>query len=241
MDQRHTKKQRFHEHFPAIAPKISRCRLLELPRELRDEIYKFALTYEEGLRVTKNMKLFPAKLRLNAKGQGEAALVEANMIELTCRQIYTETRGLTMRLNDTFIFKSSAADEYGLPKFLEFAWKFQSTRCTPKRIDIYPDFTSATHRHSLNFVRLHDDLTEVFAAPQQPFLRDFCEKHSDTVVLLHLKILRQPYYLLPVIFGILESFMNISRSQETLPLVPSNLRVVLEMEDKDQGGSGDAQ
>jgi hypothetical protein len=241
MDPTHTKKQRLHELFPAIAPKIPRCRLLELPRELRGEIYEFALTYGESLRVTTNMKLFPVRQELNAKGQDGAAPVEANTIEFTCRQIYTETRGLTMRLNDTFIFKSSAADEHGLSKFLEFAWKLQNTRCTPKRIDIYPDFTSATHRHSLNFVRLHDDLTEVFAAPQQPFLRNFCEKHSDTVVLLHLKILRQPYYLLPVIFGILESFMNISRSQETLPLVPSNLRVVLEMEDEDQGGSGDAQ
>jgi hypothetical protein len=43
------KKKRFHELFPAIAPKISRCRLLELPQELRDEIYHYALTYDEGL------------------------------------------------------------------------------------------------------------------------------------------------------------------------------------------------
>jgi hypothetical protein len=152
MDPTHTKKQRLHELLPAIAPKISRCRLLELPRELRDEIYKFALTYEEGLRVTKNMKLFPAKLRPNAKGQGGAALVEANTIELTCRQIYTETGGLTMRLNDTFTFKSSAADKYGLRKFLEFAWKLQSTRCTPKRIEISPDTTSATRVASCAYV-----------------------------------------------------------------------------------------
>jgi hypothetical protein len=189
------------------------------------------------------MKLFPAKLRLNAKGQGGAALVEANTIELTCRQIYTETRGLTMRLNDTLIFKSSAADECGLRKFLEFAWKLQSTRCTPKRIDIYPGFTSATHRHNLNIVRLHDDLRKIFAAPQQPFLRDFCKKHLETVVLLHLKILRQPYYSLSVIYDMLDHSMRFKRflrTQESLLPVPNNLRVVLEMDDETEGGSGDA-
>jgi hypothetical protein len=78
MDPTPQKKKRLHELCPTIAPKISRCRLLELPRELRDKIYQYALTYDEGLRVTERMKL-----ELNARGWGGAALVEANSLVIT--------------------------------------------------------------------------------------------------------------------------------------------------------------
>jgi hypothetical protein len=95
-------------------------------------------------------------------------------------------------------------------------------------------------RDPRGFVRLRTDLRKIFAAPQQPFLRDFCEKHSETIVLLHLKILHEPYYILSILYDALEGFMDTSRTPDSLLPVPTNLRVVLEMEDETEGGSGGA-
>jgi hypothetical protein len=247
MDPLPTQKRRLHELFPAITRSPSPCRLLDLPRELRDEIYRYALTYGEGVRVTKKMKLYSAKLKLGAKGQGGVTPVEANAIEYTCHQIYAETRGLTMRFNDTFTLKGCHGDDYGFWKFLEFAWKMGTTRCAPKRIDIYPDLTNETHhitaqdihhRLLLFYDHLYDDLKVVFAAPQQTLLQGFCMKHPDTTVFLHLKAPSALYNSLFTTYYMLDRRMRRLRALELETPVPENLRVVLEIKDGDEYGSG---
>ena len=87
-----------------------RCLLFSLPRELRDEIYKYALWFPEGLwlnlalpsdgkwseiRFFKNIRqLVPEKAAINP-------------LELVCRTFYTEARGLIFRCNDIHIWRSS--------------------------------------------------------------------------------------------------------------------------------------
>ncbi|ORY15996.1 hypothetical protein BCR34DRAFT_584698 [Clohesyomyces aquaticus] len=84
------------------------CHLLRLPRELRDEIWKFALSEPNGLfyrRVDddKSFKLYTTPTPSTEDEDLDtdaAANREANQLKYVCRQLYTETAGLGLKLND---------------------------------------------------------------------------------------------------------------------------------------------
>jgi hypothetical protein len=72
-----------------------RCRLLDLPRELRDMIYEFVLTKERGL--IKESARVPTARLYAAK---DFTRRDPNQLKFVCRQMYDETRGLALRFND---------------------------------------------------------------------------------------------------------------------------------------------
>jgi len=88
--------------------------LLDLPRELRDIIYEYALTEKGGLIVQNWPTMY-----LNAAGAKYGT--PPNQLKLTCRQIYAETVGLSLRYNE-LIF----GGHYGIRLFD----KFTRTYCT---------------------------------------------------------------------------------------------------------------
>ena len=67
-------------------------RLLDLPRELRDMIYEYALTEKAGLVVLKSS---PSRLRAADNPRGP----DPNSLKFVCRQLYAETKGLGLRYN----------------------------------------------------------------------------------------------------------------------------------------------
>ncbi|KAG9190242.1 hypothetical protein G6011_08330 [Alternaria panax] len=112
---------------PSLSLNESRCHLLELPRELRDDIYKSALAFDEGLSIAKGIRLHPTDLNMNAEGKGQAVILEANTLKYTCHQINDETRTFLMRVNNIFTFRSTSESDPGFDRFLEFARAFQIT------------------------------------------------------------------------------------------------------------------
>jgi hypothetical protein len=134
----HHAKMLFDKPFPFLALNKSRCRLLELPRELRDEIYKPALAFDEGLSVTEDMKLHPTTLRMRVVGKGGFSHPEANTLKYTFRQIYAETKNFTLKVNDTFTFNSTTECNCGLDRLLRLAPVFHTIRNEPRLVNIHP-------------------------------------------------------------------------------------------------------
>jgi hypothetical protein len=69
------------------------CRLLQLPRELRDLIYEYALTEDGGL-----VSSGTHPRRLYAAGKDEQS--EPNQLKLVSKQLYSETKGLPLLYNN---------------------------------------------------------------------------------------------------------------------------------------------
>ena len=74
-------------------------RLLDLPRELRDMIYEYALTEDQGLLLVERddtQKSFRGCRPTDPS-------TESNCLKYVCRQLYYETKGLGLGLNDLTI------------------------------------------------------------------------------------------------------------------------------------------
>jgi len=83
------------------APPSAPNRLLALPRELRDIIYEYALTEDEGLLLFERRTLGePYSSRRIFEGRRPTHPdVESNRLKYVCRQLYHETKGLGLGLN----------------------------------------------------------------------------------------------------------------------------------------------
>lgn len=87
-------------------------RLLQLPRELRDIIYEYALTEEGGLvaeagsflvystRVSRGLRVMVLSTRFRAANNNGGTARESNQLRYVCRQLHAETSTLSLRYND---------------------------------------------------------------------------------------------------------------------------------------------
>ncbi|KAI4613932.1 hypothetical protein J4E80_006620 [Alternaria sp. BMP 0032] len=84
------------------APPSAPNRLLALPRELRDIIYEYALTEDEGLLLFERRTLGEpySSQRIFEGRRLTDPDVESNRLKYVCRQLYDETKGLGLGLND---------------------------------------------------------------------------------------------------------------------------------------------
>jgi hypothetical protein len=78
-----------------MATPTSTCRLLNLPRELRNEIYRYYLHRDEG---------YYHKPRTNKLRQADGGLIDL-ALSYTCKQVASEMRGLHLKVN-TLTFKT---------------------------------------------------------------------------------------------------------------------------------------
>ncbi|KAI4680747.1 uncharacterized protein J4E84_007887 [Alternaria hordeiaustralica] len=83
------------------APPSAPNYLLALPRELRDIIYEYALTEDNGLLLFERRTLGePYSSRRIFEGRRPTDPdVESNRLKYVCRQLYHETKGLGLKLN----------------------------------------------------------------------------------------------------------------------------------------------
>jgi len=84
------------------APPSAPNRLLALPRELRDIIYEYALTEDNGLLLFERRTLGEpySPQRIFEGRRPTDPDVESNRLKYVCRQLYHETKGLGLKLND---------------------------------------------------------------------------------------------------------------------------------------------
>lgn len=73
--------------------------LLDLPRELRDIIYEYALTEDGGLIVQSLPPDFESLPAIHLEAAGAKYKTDPNQLKFTCRQLYAETIGLSLRYN----------------------------------------------------------------------------------------------------------------------------------------------
>ena len=88
--------------------------LLDLPQELRDMIYEYALTEDDGLVVQR----WPA---MHLKAAGATYRTDPNQLKFTCRQLYAETTGLSLRYNELIFDDCASFDTFD---------EFTGTYCT---------------------------------------------------------------------------------------------------------------
>jgi hypothetical protein len=76
----------------------NRCRLLELPGELRNMIYEHALTFPRGLVTTPENETMPGFVPYSGTGRG-AKGKDPNPLRYTCRQLHYESQNLLLKYN----------------------------------------------------------------------------------------------------------------------------------------------
>jgi len=108
-------------HVPAIS-------LLDLPPELRNTIYKFALTEPDGITVCRHPGVSRSRKKPIMAACGDQAY-PVNQIKLVNRQLHQETAGLKIRYS-TVIFQSESHSRAGaINQFLAFI-----RHCAPSKL-----------------------------------------------------------------------------------------------------------
>ncbi|KAH8725512.1 hypothetical protein GQ44DRAFT_220017 [Phaeosphaeriaceae sp. PMI808] len=80
-----------------------RCFLFELPRELRDLIYQYALCHDEGITVL--LSTYKSYLQIHGPGKRlhSGPIIPANTLGFVCRQLWHETQNLTTKVNTNVV------------------------------------------------------------------------------------------------------------------------------------------
>tara|TARA_R110002003_G_scaffold104_31_gene8470 strand:- start:3385 stop:4266 length:882 start_codon:yes stop_codon:yes gene_type:complete len=86
------------------SPTSIRCRFFELPAELRDAIYRYALSYDNGLITAPHPRSTPT-LFVNNEKIGPCNK-DPKLLRYVCRQIFQETKGIMLKVN-TITFKGA--------------------------------------------------------------------------------------------------------------------------------------
>jgi hypothetical protein len=102
--------------------------LLLLPGELRNCIYEYAFATESEIE-------YIADPRPQFVPRGDDTTFELNQLRYTCRQLYEETAGLEVKVNQVY-FVGKQYNSGPAERFLEFI-----TTCTPERVDWFRNVT----------------------------------------------------------------------------------------------------
>ncbi|KAH6865292.1 hypothetical protein BKA58DRAFT_242468 [Alternaria rosae] len=94
------------------APPSAPIRLLALPRELCDIIYEYALTENEGLVMVERHRPNDTGPKSFKGCRPSEPSVESNRLKYVCRQLYQETKGLKLGLNDLTIHSEREVENF---------------------------------------------------------------------------------------------------------------------------------
>ncbi|KAF2478323.1 uncharacterized protein BDR25DRAFT_309095 [Lindgomyces ingoldianus] len=153
-----------------------RCLLLSIPRELRDEIYEYALSEDNGLTVQPTNNGF--KLWAIWHKHDEEVRRDPTPLKLVCHQLYEETKDLVLKLNPLLF--SSTDTVRGTKLFTNFI----QNGCSPTNHQLIKKVIIREGTH-------HDvDLSagfQGFVSTKSPsVLFSFCRSHPNTSVIIYL-------------------------------------------------------
>ncbi|CAE6997167.1 hypothetical protein PTT_19967 [Pyrenophora teres f. teres 0-1] len=165
-----------------VSPYGPKSRFLELPSEIRNQIYTYIFTLTDGVRVSSNLKLCLVNPQPGATESGRTTLVEANALKYTCHQLHFETKVLLLKYTTSFIFKPSPGDEDALKAFLAFTPALKSETPIRRTIHMYLDHhypASDPYRCPLGA------LVGLIVTGDFNDLAFFCQQNPSLTVLLH--------------------------------------------------------
>lgn len=158
--------------------------LLGLPRELRDIIYQYSLSYDGGLAVEitwNTTKSHVRHMRIHGRQNQNLEQTPANVLKLVCKQTREETRNLIFKANDNialFGMRFATPSSFGFQLFV--GQLSSKTICNHlKRISVhgFPG-VETTVQSPVAFKEL--------AAYTSGF-RTFCEQYPKTRVILQFR------------------------------------------------------
>jgi hypothetical protein len=158
-----------------MALPTQRCRFLEIPREIRDVIYGFALSYEQSL----CGDVYPNIVARYAN--------ENSPLRHICHQTSAETQNLLLKVNDTITF-ASIVGVAGLSTFLDLAPRMRSPYWkNMTRINIYTN-TSVPASAALDAQPFSTErIFQVFRSTDFADLEAYCTRNLGVRAFLHFK------------------------------------------------------
>jgi hypothetical protein len=161
----------------AASPQPSICYFLCLPRELRDQIYTYALYEEDGIFYYRDQEYKSAFARLKHDCTG------INQLQYTCWQLREETKSLEMKLNELVFLKD--AERHG--EYIE--------RTPAEQLLGFLDMCSEMWRHRLRRVHLqHTSLTFKDCKDNSKYIFSLrhivyaCQRYPEMLVLWHMNL-----------------------------------------------------
>jgi hypothetical protein len=168
--------------------------LLRLPREIRDIIFEYALTFVNGLVKGSSKELYLADSTVANQDDEQARMTEANRLKYVCPQIYHETRGLLLCLNNTIRMRGP-----DLRPLVRFMPAFNTPRCRIRRINFM-----VRHTYTGSRAMLLQNVAILMVSPEFAQVDVFCSQHPTITVCLYFEFRRQPPACLETTFEILE-------------------------------------
>jgi hypothetical protein len=179
-------------------PSHARSHFLALPAELRVMIYKFALSYEDGLFSDNYPRFYVQRKDTFLK-------MTPNALKLVCRQFRDDTKGILLRVNDTMTFRSCVqgnveerfadhisdrqrlvstaqgdAPPYGFQTMIRFMPILRTPICRNlKRVNISLESITTKDHHTLV-----SQLVDRFVEPTFRHLEAFCKRSPHVRVFL---------------------------------------------------------
>ncbi|KAF2134914.1 hypothetical protein P153DRAFT_392217 [Dothidotthia symphoricarpi CBS 119687] len=165
---------------PADPTPMQHSRLLALPSEIRNMIYGFALTYEDGLASKGFPELGRATPKVRNGGPESLTMIHANPLKFVCRKLYYDTRGLVFHLNNTFTFR-------GFTTFTAFLPILSILRRYPvARINICADLSHINDLSLPECIFLRQRVVAALAHKSVYEVENFCIRNPMTNVYLYL-------------------------------------------------------
>lgn len=152
---------------PSQAPRAGPFRFLDLPAEIRNQIYEYALHCDNGLCGDTYPKLYT----------NTSPPREPNPLKPVCRQLYAETRQTSLKYNDSYTFSGpdilGSYGDGGLGAFLAFQPMLRSSLCkNVSKIRIVPDALC-----SISETFITEPLLRLFASPEFALVEAFCKEN----------------------------------------------------------------
>lgn len=152
---------------PARALRVEPPQVLDLPGEIRNLIYKYTLHHDDGL----VGEIFTT-LSAGIMKRGKFSVTCPNSLKHVCRQLYQETRTLSLKHNDTFSFLGSGKSA-GLKTFTSFEPMLKSSACQNlRKVKISPDALRAMGQYTYAEMLLDTFVSKRFAR-----IEAFCQQH----------------------------------------------------------------
>jgi hypothetical protein len=168
---------------------------LDLPAEIRDIIYKFALRYDDGLMG----EAYPSFCVYRKRSLLKMA---TNLLKLVCRQTRHETKGILLQVHDTFTFKTDvirdmlyhmsrhplaaatwprlvlttdgSAPLYGFRTIGRFIDVLRApVGRNLKRVNISLEIITTKDK-----TKIRDQLLDLFVQPKFAYLESYCQQNS---------------------------------------------------------------